>query len=497
MNTTYRRVALWAGVALLAVCCTLVVLAPLLKSTLRAQAIQSLQHEFGGNVKFQSLDISLLPSLHAVARGIVLGGGARQPLIQMSAADAHSGLLPWHVRTLQLQGLSITVPDGSLSASALSNSDPRLTIAELIADKAHVEILPGGQQTTPLKFDLLNLRIANIGAGRAADFSLTVVPDRPRARIEVSGRLGPWNSSNGALTPLQGQYTMPNCDVGELMGLAGSLKSKGRFHGVLQRTELEGDAQVSSFVLSVSGSPEPLRSDFHATVNATDGSAIIEKLNGVLQNSSFTAHGTAPNISEDPDYAVLLDLSMTRGRLEDVLPLVIRSRTPPLSGALRLTDKLKIARGDGNLFSRLRSDADFTASNVRFAALNVREQLRRISRKGSGHPDNPASGSSVSNMRGHLRLKNAAAQFTELDIDLEDASARLRGQYQIATERLDLHGQLWMAAKLSQTATGLKSLLLKFADPFFRGQRGGSQLPIKITGTRTNPSFGLDIANKK
>jgi hypothetical protein len=58
---------------------------------------------------------------------------------------------------------------------------------------------------------------------------------------------------------------------------------------------------------------------------------------------------------------------------------------------------------------------------------------------------------------------------------------------------MDFHGTLRMQAKLSQTMTGFKSLLLKPVDPFFRKGGAGAVLPIKITGTRQNPSFGLEL----
>jgi hypothetical protein len=50
-------------------------------------------------------------------------------------------------------------------------------------------------------------------------------------------------------------------------------------------------------------------------------------------------------------------------------------------------------------------------------------------------------------------------------------------------------------AKLSQTMTGAKSFLLKAFDPFFR-KNGQTELPIKITGSREHPSFGLDFGHK-
>jgi hypothetical protein len=47
-----------------------------------------------------------------------------------------------------------------------------------------------------------------------------------------------------------------------------------------------------------------------------------------------------------------------------------------------------------------------------------------------------------------------------------------------------------------QTITGFKSFLLKPFDPFFR-KNGVTVLPIKVTGTRAQPEFGLEFHRKK
>jgi hypothetical protein len=38
----------------------------------------------------------------------------------------------------------------------------------------------------------------------------------------------------------------------------------------------------------------------------------------------------------------------------------------------------------------------------------------------------------------------------------------------------------------------VKSFFLKAVDPFVKGKNAGTVLPIRITGTTENPSFGLD-----
>ena len=60
-------------------------------------------------------------------------------------------------------------------------------------------------------------------------------------------------------------------------------------------------------------------------------------------------------------------------------------------------------------------------------------------------------------------------------------------------ELLDFRGHLLLDASLSQTTTGWKSVAARLAQPFFRRRGGGSKLPIKVTGPREKPEFGLDV----
>lgn len=66
-------------------------------------------------------------------------------------------------------------------------------------------------------------------------------------------------------------------------------------------------------------------------------------------------------------------------------------------------------------------------------------------------------------------------------------------QYSLDGKVFDFHGTLRMQAKLSQMTKGWKSILLKPIDPFFHKEGAGTQVPFKITGTRSEPHFGLDF----
>jgi len=73
------------------------------------------------------------------------------------------------------------------------------------------------------------------------------------------------------------------------------------------------------------------------------------------------------------------------------------------------------------------------------------------------------------------------------------ATVRLAGTYALRAETLDFHGSLLMDAKVSRAAGGVKGALLKLVDPLFDRKGGGSRIPIKVTGKRDDPSFGLDV----
>jgi hypothetical protein len=496
--TRHRRPILWVGVGLIAawygILLGLYVLIPTLKRTVQARAVDALRSEFGSDVRIRSFDVTFWPRVHILASGVLIGNNTASPLIQAATADAESDLLPWHIRTLVLRGLSLHIPTAKGPSVSIPKPAFTVTIDEILSEHTRLEILPSASPQTPLHFELANLRVENYSPTRPASFSALVLSSDPQAPIDASGRAGPWNAGDPGATPLQGQYKMPRCDLATLSGIKGILSSKGRFQGVVKRLEIAGDADASEFGFSVSGSPEPLHASFQVLLDASDGSASFQQMNGVLELSSFVAHGFVHNIQDDRLRYIALDLTVSQGRLEDVLPLAVKSKTSPISGALRVQAKLEILPGEQEILNRLRLGGDFAASNARFSALNLRELLRKVSRKAQGHPHNQAAGSALSSMQGHVRLDNGTAQFSSLVFDLEGASARLNGSYQLAGERLDLHGELLMNAKLSQTARrGSKNVSLKAGDPSFRRKRGRSHAAIKITGPRSDPRFGVGV----
>jgi hypothetical protein len=73
----------------------------------------------------------------------------------------------------------------------------------------------------------------------------------------------------------------------------------------------------------------------------------------------------------------------------------------------------------------------------------------------------------------------------------------MQGNYNVENHRIDLHGNMKVDTNISNTSSGVKSLLLKIMDPFFHKKKKGEVVPIHILGTYEKPQFGLDLGNKQ
>ena len=80
----------------------------------------------------------------------------------------------------------------------------------------------------------------------------------------------------------------------------------------------------------------------------------------------------------------------------------------------------------------------------------------------------------------------------DLGFEVPGATVALTGTYTLQGEALDFHGTLRMPASASQAMGGFKSIFVRPFDRMLR-KNGATELPIAITGPRTDPKFGLEI----
>jgi hypothetical protein len=100
-------------------------------------------------------------------------------------------------------------------------------------------------------------------------------------------------------------------------------------------------------------------------------------------------------------------------------------------------------------------------------------------------------------MVGQFVLVSGKLSFSKLDYSLPGADVKLAGEYTLDGDRFEFEGKMRTDAKVSQmVASKWKSILLKPVDPFFKKNGAGAEIPVKISGTKSAPKFGLDLGHK-
>jgi hypothetical protein len=316
----------------------------------------------------------------------------------------------------------------------------------------------------------------------------------PKGEIETSGSFGPWNVAHPAHTPITGKYVFANANLDTIEGLAGVLSSTGEFSGPINRIEVQGTTDTPEFQVDAGGLPVPLKTRFTAIVDGSDGDTYLKQVDASFLETSMTAHGAVIGLEGIPGRRVEVDVDMHDGRIEDLLKLAVDSEKPILLGAARLQAKLVIPAEKKKVIDKLQLRGEFVLSKAKFTDAGVQTKLVGLSRRGRGMNQEEEVGEVLSNLRGRFVVENAAARFSSLTFSVPGAAVELAGGYGLRAETIDFKGKLRMQAPLSKVAGGgIKGFFLKAFDPFFREPGAGTVLPIKITGTRKAPKFGLDF----
>ena len=471
---------------------------------LRKKVVEMLGEKFHATVDLKDFHVYLFPGARIEGSGLALRHEGRTdvpPLIsiaEFSAQAGISGLLwrPWKIGQVKLKGLVIQIPPPAQRRKqdwSKVRKGPVL-IREIVSDDAELRLLPKSADKEPHVFAIHHLVMHSVGLDRAASFTAQLTNAVPPGEIEAKGSFGPWSADDPGKTPLAAQYTFDKADLGVFKGISGILSSQGKFGGVLEKIEVEGTTSTPDFMVRIGGHPVALDTTFSATVDGTNGDTLLHPVTAHLQNTVIVAQGGIVKIPEK-GRTIKLDVTVDQGRIEDLLLLAVKADKPLMTGAVKFHTMFELPPEKGDIPDRLNLDGRFDVAHAEFSNPQVAGKIANLSRKGQGQPENEDAGSSISELEGKFVLDNGVITFRGLTFSVTGAVVALNGNYGLDKGDLDFHGKLRMQAKLSQTMTGAKSFLLKAFDPFFR-KNGQTELPIKITGTREHPSFGLDFRHK-
>jgi hypothetical protein len=477
----------------------------------RDLAVSTLESRFDAKVDLDALQVNVFPAPGLTGSGLAVRWKGRRdvpPLVRMESFSASAGLYgllgsPVRLESLELDRMDIHVPPGGLhlgadgaestGAASSDSAVQKLQIGEIVAHAARLEIASKKAGKPPRVFDIHDLHIYEFGKQNGADFRATVTNPTPEGRVETRGRFGPWQRDEPSRTPLRGEYTFKDANLDTIKGLGGILSSTGTYGGVLERIDVQGQTKTPDFSIDVAGQPVPLTTSFKAVVDGTNGDTWLEQVDAKLLDSHIQARGAVVRATDVKGRHVALDIRIDDARIEDLLKLAMKDKKAPLTGTVKLTTKFFLPAGPEDVVRKLRLDGQFALDSATFTNLNVQRRISSLSQRGRGDETPDEGKSVVSKLRGRFTLRGAALKFSDLTFAVPGATVQLAGNYHLEHETLDFSGNLLLDASLRDTTSGFKAVLATIAQPFFRRPGGGSKVPIRVTGTRARPQFGLDV----
>jgi hypothetical protein len=282
--------------------------------------------------------------------------------------------------------------------------------------------------------------------------------------------------------------------------LGGILSSQGHYSGKLDRIAVEGETDTPDFRLAVSGHRVPLHTEFKAIVDGTDGDTYLESVRAKLRRSLIVAKGKVIRLKTVRGRDIELNVRLDQAQIEDLLALGVKTEPPVMTGQIEMNCRLNVPPGEADVVDRMRLTGEFKISNGSFENEKVQTRIDDLSLRSRGEtklvgksPEAPIT----SDLRGSFRLDSGILSFSSLSFEIPGTHADMTGQYSLDGRVFDFHGILKMKAKLSQMTKGWKSILLKPVDPFFHKNGAGTEVPFKVTGTHSEPHFGLDFHHRQ
>jgi hypothetical protein len=489
---------------------------PFSSRVMREKVIATLEEQLDAGVDLDGLSIRIYPRLHAEGRGLTIRHKGRTdvaPLIRIKQFDIDTDLLGmWrqHVAHVKLSGLVISIPphdgdadnarvvslEGNRAERHHSDDEPRygsrIVIDELEAPEAQLKILRREPEKAPRTWYLHKLRMKQVGLLTAMPFEATLTNAVPPGRIETKGTFGPWQREVPGQTPVAGDFTFNDADLGVFKGISGTLSAKGTYDGSLERISVDGRTETPNFSVTESGHTVPLTATYHAVVDGTNGNTTLDPVNATFLSTSLVARGGVYDVKDVKGREVVLDVTMDNGRLEDVMRLAVPTPKPPMTGGLRLQTKFHLPPGDVDVVKKLQLNGLFRIARGRFTNLGVQRKINELSDKASAKGNDAEVASVSSDFAGRFRMQHGVLALPSVTFDVPGAVVELAGQYGIQSETIDFAGNLFMDAKLSETQSGWKAMVLKIFDPLVR-KNGKTVIPLKINGSRSDPHFGVDV----
>jgi hypothetical protein len=237
----------------------------------------------------------------------------------------------------------------------------------------------------------------------------------------------------------------------------------------------------------------PLKTTFQAVVDGTNGDVTLDPVEATLASSTFVARGDVIGMKGVKGKRVVLEVTSTAARMEDILRLTVRTSPPVMAGKVTLTTSFDLPQGEPDVIDRLRLSGSVTISEAKFASDSVQGKVDQLSRRAQGRPEDTTIARVPSTIQAEFKMADGAIRLDNARYSIDGATVRVDGLYTLESGALDFAGTALLDASLSETQSGFSRFLLTPFDALFRKGGGGTRVAFNVTGTVDQPKVGLDV----
>src|SRR6202140_3877274 len=407
-DRTKKQVTRWhwiVGISLLFVVAITVlgILISNARPILRTRVVETLSARFKSKVELDAFDVSLVKEFQVSGEGLRLFGDGDpnnhepgvQPLIAVAEFQFRMGLRdflrsPMHVKTVYVKGLRLNLPPreqrGQMRNIGAEGGKIKILVDSFVCDEAQLIINTLKPGKLPLEFDIKSLKMTSIGPDGPMHFDADLTNPKPVGNVLSSGSFGPWQADSPRDTPVSGNYSFNNADLGTIKGIGGILSSTGEYGGTLDNIVVDGKTDTPDFRVATPGRWAPLHTEFHAIVDGTTGDTYLQPVKAKILNSWLVANGSVVRTTDPNGHRVVLDVVIENGKMEDLLKLAVRPDPPIMTGWGRLKTKSDLPPGEPAFRKRLRLAGNFQVSGAPFTTEKIQRKIDALSMRSQGKP---------------------------------------------------------------------------------------------------------------
>jgi len=436
--------------------------------------------------KSVNVSVALLPLVFSHALR-VSGLTINDPEVTLLASASGA----WNFSSLGATGgapsaAGVAKPQQVSTASSSDKGGGDVSVQRLSIANGKIFVGDAGSAANRREYDGVNFEASDLSYTTQFPFQLTAKTPG-NGSLKLSGKAGPLNQTDAQQTPIDASLELKNFDttasglVDPKSGIAGLLDFTASLSSDGQKAISKGKVEASKVQLVAGGSPakEPLEIDYDTNYDLKAQTGTLEQ--GDVHIGKALAHlsGTYGKSGESMAIQMKLDgENMPPADLEAMLPAL--GVTLPPGTSLQgggLTAKLAIS----GPVSKLVTTGNVNLSNTKLVGFDLASKLGALS-SFAGVPK--GSDTLIQTMSSDVRVAPEGIRTDNVNLVVPSIGS-LTGSGTISPKQeLDYK----MMARLANGASPLGGIAKVAA----AGSGGG--IPLRITGTTSNPSFVPDMA---